>query len=109
MAMSAASLSMANPSEAHKPSDGSVAAAWASPVPSTGINTSTTTVMTSSTSSQPTATWPCGELSTSASISTRISTTVLATANAMPSTAPAAKGNPRAVNTAVPSSVATRL
>src|SRR5262249_7692823 len=47
--------------------------------PMIGIKTRKMTVNTSSTSSQPTATCPAGEVNTSASIRTRMSTTVLAT------------------------------
>ena len=53
-----------------------------------GISTSTMTVNMSSTISQPTATCPAVVSSARLSVSTRISTTVLATAIAMPSTMP---------------------
>ena len=76
---SAASLSRAIATAAAGPDHGPASGAGASPRPRTGIITSTTTVSTSWTSDHPTATCPAGELSTSASIRTRISTTVLAT------------------------------
>ena len=108
IATRAESFSSASPKDAQSPGLVAPSAADAS-VPSTGISTRMMTVKTSSTSSHPTATWPWGVFSASASINTRMRTTVLATAIAMPITAPDLTGRPRAANTAMPRRVATRL
>ena len=63
----------------------------------------------SSTISQPTATWPSRVSSRSESIKTRISTTVLATAIAMPSTAPVEYGIPNPWNNNIAATVANKL
>jgi hypothetical protein len=59
--------------------------------------------------SHPTATCPARVLSRSCSTSIRISTTVLATASAMPKTMPAALSQPKARAMAQPATVATAL
>ena len=63
---------------------------------SAGSSTSATTVNRSSTTSQPTAIWPVGVCRSRLSARTRISTTVLATASAMPKTMPAGQPHPNA-------------
>ena len=74
-----------------------------------GITTRMATVRTSSTRSHPTAAWPWVVASSWRSSSTRMRTTVLATARAMPSTSPEAGGHPKASPMARPSRVETPL
>ncbi len=104
----ATSLSIATPSDAARPRE-----APAGPLPATparaGITTRMATVRTSSTRSHPTAAWPWVVASSSRSSSTRMRTTVLATARAMPSTSPEATDHPKATPMARPSSVDTPL
>ena len=76
---------------------------------SAGSITSATTVKRSSTISQPTATWPSRVLRRSCATSMRISTTVLATASAMPNTIPAAWLQPNARAIPQPATAATAL
>lgn len=110
IAKSPAIFTRARPSVGQNPATPAFASP---PVPAwplrTGISTSSTTVNMSSTISQPTATWPCGEFKMPASTSTRISTTVLATDIAMPMTAPVCQGMPKSMKTPTAAAVASRL
>ena len=77
---------------------------------SAGSSTSARTVNRSSTTSQPTAMWPACVCRSLLSASTRISTTVLATARAMPKIRPADQlPAERTAQEASPSAVATAL
>jgi hypothetical protein len=74
-----------------------------------GINTSTSTVTRSSTTSQPTAMRPFTESSSPRASSARRSTTVLATESAKPNTRPAPRFQPQSAARLAPSAVATAI
>ena len=74
---------------------------------SAGSSTIARTVKMSSTTSQPTAMCPAGVCSALLSDRTRTTTTVLATASAMPNTVPPAQPHPIVLASSAPNTVAT--
>ena len=91
----------------------SAMARWLAPPPprpkTAGSSTRATTVKRSSTTSQPTAICPVGVCRSRLSARMRTSTTVLATASAMPKTMPDDHDQPNSCAITAPSAVATRL